>query len=127
MNKETDKCSTADVKHIIKDARTLAMFVRVYCRRNHTGAEKAAFTYKGRNIDGLHLPALELCDDCTKLLNHGIAKRALCPMDPKPMCKKCPNHCYHPAYRDRMREVMKFSGIHLAKRGRLDMLIHYFA
>lgn len=112
---------------VIKDIHVLAKFVRIYCRENHGTANKLPFAYKGKNAGALKLPPLELCESCAKLLTHGIVKRALCPLDPKPMCKKCPNHCYHPLYRDTMREVMKFSGIYLAKRGRLDVLLHYLA
>lgn len=108
-----------------KDIHVLAKFVNIYCRENHQGAEKLPFVYKGKNAEELDLPSMELCADCFKLLNHGIVKRSMCPMDPKPACKKCPNHCYHPIYREKVREVMKFSGIYLAKRGRLDMLAHY--
>ena len=46
--------------------------------------------------------------------------------DPKPMCKKCETQCYHGEYRAKIREVMKFSGMHLIKHGRVDMLYHYF-
>lgn len=109
------------------DIKTLAKFVYIYCRENHSHGEKRPFIYKGKGADELDFPGIELCPECAKLLNHGIAKRAMCPMDPKPMCKKCPNHCYHPLYREQMKEVMKFSGIYLVKRGRLDMLIHYLA
>lgn len=112
---------------VIKDIKVLAKFVDIYCGQRHPGVEKLRFEYKGKHAGRLCLPEMYLCSECAKLLNHGIAKRALCPMNPKPMCKKCPNHCYHPLYRDNMREAMKFSGIYLAKRGRLDMLIHYFA
>lgn len=112
---------------IKSDIDMLAKFVHIYCRENHRGREKIQFYYKGKGGDELNLPHIMLCEGCFKLLSHGIAKRAMCPMDPKPMCKKCPNHCYHPLYRTKIREVMKFSGIYLVKRGRLDMLYHYFA
>lgn len=110
-----------------KDIGVLAKFVNIYCRENHRHAQKHPFAYKGKGTDELQISKVTLCEECTKLLNHGIAKRAICPMDPKPMCKKCPNHCYHPVYRGQIRETMKFSGIYLAKRGRLDMLLHYLA
>jgi hypothetical protein len=45
-------------------------------------------------------------------------------MDPKPMCKHCPSHCYRPSYRARIREVMKFSGRKMVLSGRLDFLLH---
>lgn len=109
------------------DINTLAKFVYIFCRENHSDRDKVPFFYKGKGAKELSLPEIHLCEDCFKLLNHGIVKRSMCPMDPKPMCKKCPNHCYHPVYREKVREVMKFSGIYLVKRGRLDMLYHYLA
>jgi hypothetical protein len=45
-------------------------------------------------------------------------------MNPKPMCKHCPNHCYHPTYRAKIREVMQFSGRKLLLGGRVDYLLH---
>jgi hypothetical protein len=48
-----------------------------------------------------------------------------CPHDPKPTCKKCKTQCYHGAYKSKIREIMKFSGMYLIKRGRLDILYHY--
>jgi hypothetical protein len=66
-----------------------------------------------------------LCQDCGRLFQHGVAKLLQCPYDPKPMCKKCPTHCYAPDYREKMRQVMRFSGPYLIKHGRLDLLLHY--
>ena len=51
-------------------------------------------------------------------------KRSRCPLDPKPACKHCPVHCYHPTYRQNIREVMRYSGRRLVLSGRLDMLYH---
>ena len=110
-----------------KDIRVVADFVAIFCRENHRDVEKSLFVNKDEK---LHLllngGGMELCKDCTKLLNHGIAKLLQCPHDPKPMCKKCTTHCYAPGYRERMREVMKFSGLYLVKHGRLDLMFHYF-
>ena len=78
-----------------------------------------------RAADWLARVDLLLCEDCRKLLNHGIAKLLLCPYDPKPMCKKCETHCYAPGYREKVREVMKFSGMYLIKHGRVDLMVHY--
>jgi hypothetical protein len=34
-----------------------------------------------------------------------------CPFHPdKPPCSKCPVHCYNPALRERIREVMRYAG-----------------
>ena len=110
----------------IKDARVLADFVGVFCRENHRSEPKSLFPNEDeamRQVAG-DRPLL-LCPDCRKLLYHGVAKRLQCPYDPKPMCKKCPEHCYAPGYRSRMREVMRYSGTYLIRHGRLDLLLHY--
>lgn len=52
--------------------------------------------------------------------------RLRCPLDLKPVCKHCPVPCYRPGYREQAREIMRFSGKYLMRRGRLDLLRHYF-
>ena len=56
------------------------------------------------DIERLYGRRVGLCVDCRKLLLHAIVKRIACPLDPKPMCKKCPEHCYAPRYRAQIRE-----------------------
>lgn len=90
-----------------KEADTLTRFVEVYCDRNHESANG------------------DLCPCCRDLLEYALARLARCPFDPKPKCKDCTVHCYRGDYRDRIREVMKFSGMHFAKRGRVDWLFKY--
>ncbi|HEY90705.1 MAG TPA: nitrous oxide-stimulated promoter family protein [Dehalococcoidia bacterium] len=110
-----------------KDARILVDFVGVFCRENHQYESKSLFPGEDeamRQVAG-DRPLL-LCPDCRKLLYHGVVKLLQCPYDPKPMCKKCETHCYASGYREKMREVMRFSGLYMVKHGRLDMLFHYF-
>ncbi len=110
----------------VKDIRVLRDFVSIFCRENHKAAAKDTLPIKDAGLRrSLGGKKLVLCQDCRKLLSHGIAKLLLCPYDPKPMCKKCPTHCYAPGYREKMREVMRFSGLHLIKHGRLDLMVHY--
>ena len=109
-----------------RDIRVLVNFISIFCRENHRTAMKEAFPIRNERLRPiLGGNDLLLCQDCSKLLNHGIAKLLLCPYDPKPMCKKCETHCYAPDYREAIREVMRFSGLYLVKRGRLDLMIHY--
>lgn len=91
-----------------QDARLLTRFIQVYCEQRH----------------GTKGP--RLCESCADLLAYSRQRLERCPYDPKPRCKDCPTHCYRPAYRERIREVMKFSGIYFVKRGRLDWLLKYF-
>ena len=109
-----------------KDIRVLGNFISIFCRENHQAEDKSAFLIKDARLrHSLGNKDLVLCQDCQKLLNHSITKLLLCPYDPKPMCKKCPTHCYAPGYREKVREVMKFSGLYLVKHGRLDLMFHY--
>ena len=109
-----------------KDIEVLSNFVSIFCRENHPLETKDTFCIKNERLRrALGRQELLLCPDCRKLLNHGIAKLLLCPYDPKPMCKKCQTHCYAPGYRERIREVMRFSGLYLIKHGRLDLMVHY--
>ncbi|MDP2984697.1 MAG: nitrous oxide-stimulated promoter family protein [Candidatus Latescibacter sp.] len=86
----------------------LNRFIRVYCSAHHGTKED------------------ELCEECADLSNYAKERLSRCPYDPKPACKKCRTHCYKPAYRAKIREVMRFSGLYFIKRGRLDMFIKYF-
>ena len=109
-----------------KDIKVLADFISVFCRENHREDAKDTFLIKDARLrQCLGDKDLVLCRACSKLLSHGTAKLLLCPYDPKPMCKKCQTHCYAPGYREKIREVMRFSGPYLIKRGRLGLMIHY--
>ena len=109
-----------------KDLRVLSDFIAIYCHENHRSAQKTAFVTKDERLQHvLSDKKPVLCPDCTRLFHHGTAKLLLCPYDPKPMCKKCPTHCYAPVYREQMRQVMRFSGRYMIRHGRLDLLVHY--
>ncbi len=107
------------------DIRTLMKFTGIYCRENHQ-EEKAPFSFKLFDIKEVEKKEISLCQDCTRLLTYGLTMRLKCPHDPKPMCKKCETQCYHGDYKSKIREVMKFSGMYVVKRGRVDLLYHYF-
>jgi len=111
-------------KLLEKDLKTLALFISLYCEHQHAGAEKRVPELKGMDVGTIAGRPVELCADCRKLLMHAFVKRSHCPMDPKPACKHCPNHCYHENYRDQIREVMRFSGKKMLLGGRLDYLFH---
>jgi hypothetical protein len=109
-----------------KDIRILGNFISVFCREKHRAEAKDTFPMRDAKLwQSLGEKDLILCQECCKLLNHGIAKLLLCPYDPKPMCKKCETHCYAPGCRERIREVMKFSGRYLIRHGRIDLMLHY--
>ena len=108
-----------------EDIGVLMKFVGIYCREHHNG-EKIPFSFKLFDIREIEKKEVSLCPDCTRLLTYGLTMRLKCPHDPKPMCKKCEIQCYRGEYKERIREIMKFSGIYMIKHGRVDMLYHYF-
>ena len=109
-----------------RDLRTLAVFIDVYCRHKHRDATRQRVSLNTHDAERIAGRELHLCEDCRKLLAHAFVKRSHCPMDPKPMCKHCPSHCYHPTYRAKMQEVMRFAGKRSVLSGRLDFLFHLF-
>ena len=111
-------------KDLRKDLKTLALFIHIYCRHQHATADKKAVSMLTHDVRAIAGHDVVLCAGCAKLLAHAFVKRAHCPHDPKPMCKHCPTHCYHPTYRAQIRDVMKFSGRYAVLHGRLDYLWH---
>jgi hypothetical protein len=109
---------------LVRDLKTLALFIDLYCRYKHADQPRTKADLRTHDVAAVAGKTIVLCPECTKLLAHAFVKRTHCPMDPKPMCKHCPNHCYHPSYRARIREVMKFSGRKMLFAGRLDYLFH---
>lgn len=110
--------------HLNRDLRTLARFIEVYCGYWHKDQPRSEPSLKGHDLTALLGRPIVLCEGCRKLLAHAVYKRSHCPLQPKPACKRCPRHCYHPLFRKQIREVMKFSGRRLVLRGRLDYLWH---
>lgn len=107
-----------------RDLKTLATFIQLFCDTRHEASERGAPTLRGVDPREVVGRELTLCEDCRKLLQHAFFKRMRCPYDPKPMCKKCPSHCYAPKYREKIREVMRCSGRRMVLGGRLDYLWH---
>lgn len=107
-------------QRIAKDEKVLRAFIAVYCREHHLKAGNASNQHT-------HLDqGREYCPDCYALLNYALQRNERCPLVPKPVCRHCTVHCYKVEKREKIRKVMKFSGIYYIKRGRLDWLWHYF-
>ncbi len=109
-------------KLLERDLKTLATFIRVYCHGKHD--RQSLVVMRGFDLRKIHGKPLELCPECTKLLQHALVKRTHCPRDPKPQCKHCPTHCYAKNYRQQIREVMKYAGMKLMFSGRIHYLFH---
>ncbi|TLM69200.1 MAG: nitrous oxide-stimulated promoter family protein [Deltaproteobacteria bacterium] len=108
-----------------KDLKILALFTSVYCRAHHP-PPRAPLRVDDAALRPLPLHKYPVCAECAAFLGYAFARRLRCPLDEKPACKHCPVHCYKPGHREKVREIMRFSGRHLICRGRIDLLWHYF-
>lgn len=76
--------------------KTIEVMVRLYCRKQHGAV---------------------LCEECGELLDYARLRIEKCPFgEEKPACESCTVHCYQPEMRERVREVMRFSGPRMLMR-----------
>ena len=104
------KRATSDPIEIKKDTDKLVRFLSLYCDAHHGHRLRGAFRFENSRLPAKVSQGPDLCGECVKLLRHAIVMRVLCPLDPKPKCRNCPQHCYRPSYKDQMETVMKFAG-----------------
>jgi hypothetical protein len=76
-----------------REAATVEVMIREYCRmRQHDSGEN-------------------LCPACEELLAYARKRLASCPFqEGKTTCGNCKVHCYKPAMREKIREVMRTVG-----------------
>lgn len=75
-----------------RELLTVDCMLHIYCKGNH--GQKAV-----------------LCGQCAALLEEAQTRLRHCPHGAaKPTCAKCPVHCYGPAPREQMRQVMRYAG-----------------
>jgi predicted amidophosphoribosyltransferase len=90
--------------------------IELYCRR-HEGNVHPCGEYRGR--DG------NLCDECRRLLEYAERRLDACRYgDAKPVCRKCPTHCYRPDHRAKIREVMRYAGPRLILHHPMEAITH---
>ncbi|MCU0821366.1 MAG: nitrous oxide-stimulated promoter family protein [Spirochaetes bacterium] len=110
---------------IQNDIDLLANFISIFCGCNHRERKKSEIKAPGKLSYYLKNNDDIICDECRRLLLHSASKRLSCPYDPKPRCKKCETHCYGTGYREKIREVMRFSGKYLIKHGKIGLILKY--
>lgn len=75
-----------------KEKRIVGEMIRLYCKKNH----------KSKN---------DLCSDCMALKQYAEQRSDKCPfMETKTFCSNCTVHCYKSDMREKIKEVMRFSG-----------------
>ncbi len=84
----------------------VSQMIRYYCRKKH-------HTKQG------------LCDQCAQLDTYARNRSEHCPfMENKTFCSNCKVHCYKPEMREKIRQVMRFSGPRMLLRHPIMVIRH---
>jgi len=76
---------------ISQERDTLQAMIHLYCRQNHTPDP--------------------LCKECSQIWSYAEERLEKCPFGfEKPTCQNCTVHCYKPEMRQRIKEIMRYSG-----------------
>lgn len=74
-----------------REKKLVSQMILLYCRKKHKRKT--------------------LCEECRALDEYARMKSEKCPfMETKTFCSNCKVHCYKPEMREKIREVMRFSG-----------------
>ena len=58
-----------------------------------------------------HEPKAEFCQECVELFDYAERRLKYCRFgEDKPICEKCPIHCYKSDMREKIRKIMRYSG-----------------
>lgn len=97
---------TAAERRVAREWKTIQAMIRIYCRKLHGGRKT-------------------LCGECEGLRLYAERRLEKCPFaEEKPTCVKCPVHCYEAQMRERVRQVMRFSGPRMLLRHPLLAILH---
>jgi hypothetical protein len=89
-----------------REQNTVKHMIGIYCRDHHQT--------KG-----------ELCNECRELLEYARFRLKNCPFqENKTTCGNCPIHCYKTGRREKIREVMRYSGPRMIRQHPLLAIGH---
>jgi len=79
-------------RRIKREKKTIDHMVRLFCRN-------------------LHKPEKDICPDCREILDYSMKRLHRCKFqERKTTCANCKVHCYKPSMREKIKEVMRYSG-----------------
>lgn len=82
----------SDTKRLLREKRTFSVMLKMYCNNHHSSE-------------------LNLCEDCDKILKYALSKIDKCVFgEQKPVCNECQIHCYAKEMRNKVKEIMRYSG-----------------
>jgi ATP-dependent helicase YprA (DUF1998 family) len=89
-----------------REKETIRKMARIFCKAHHQTKEG-------------------LCEECRALLSYALERIDKCPyQEGKPVCSACPIHCYTPAMREKIRQVMRYAGPRMLLRHPILAVLH---
>ena len=89
-----------------REQKTVDHMIDIYCHDHHKNQGK-------------------LCEECRELAEYARFRLKNCPFqENKTTCGNCPIHCYKPKMREKIREVMGYSGPRMTLRHPLEAIGH---
>jgi len=83
---------TISETRLSREEETFRKMAGIYCRNHHSSRS-------------------QLCQTCEEMVQYVTERVSVCPYgDEKPVCGKCPAHCFTPEMRDKVRLLMAFAG-----------------
>ena len=103
------RTKASESRRIQRERRTVRAMIEIYCRgQGHRPG-----------------PVCPVCPECQELMDYALARLDRCPFGPeKTPCATCPIHCYKPAMRQRVREVMRYAGPRMLVRHPVLAVLH---
>ncbi len=102
----TENTTTEFHPRLARELKTIEAMIGIYCQRQHS-------TKNG------------LCPSCQEILEYATVRLEKCPFQQeKPTCANCTVHCYRSDMRERVRDIMRYSGPHMSYRHPILAFMH---
>jgi hypothetical protein len=97
----------AERSRIREEKATVSKMIRLYCQKKHSGKE--------------------LCESCSQIHEYAMQRLEKCRFgENKPVCGKCPVHCYKPDMRKEIRKIMRVAGPWMIVYHPWDAFLHTY-
>lgn len=95
-----EKKQKKELKEWNKEKKLIPVMIRSYCKGKHKKKRKELALKRG-----------EVCPECKELTEYALFRLEKCPFKVnKKFCSFCKIHCYKPDMKEKIKDVMRYSG-----------------